>query len=107
MGEEGESVNVPVEWREELELPGEGLYFVAVRYPNGFGAYDVANWNGQEWELGYTAEVVGWVTLNSFLGKVNAGWPNTDDEEFYKKLDELIEQRKRNPGPEDEFVIVD
>lgn len=106
MSEEAENV-VSVDWQESAELPGEGLYFLAVRYPNGFGAYDIANWNGQDWELGYTAEVVGWVTLNNFLSSINAGWPKKDDDAFYRKLDELVERRKRDDGSDDEFVLVD
>lgn len=47
------------------------------------------------------------MTLDDFLSKVNAGWPKMDDEQFYKQFEELIEQRKRNPGPEEEFVLVE
>ncbi|OZG73097.1 hypothetical protein BTA51_11410 [Hahella sp. CCB-MM4] len=72
-------INLPVEWQESLELPHTGTYFVAVRYPNGFGTYDLADWDGEKWNLGYEGEVVGWVTMTNFMGVIKAGWPKGDE----------------------------
>ncbi|ABC29758.1 hypothetical protein HCH_02989 [Hahella chejuensis KCTC 2396] len=72
------NINLPVKWQEDTEIPGEGLYLVAVRYPYGMGTYDIVYWNGEEWELGYTAEVVGWVTVDNLIGVMKAGWPAGD-----------------------------
>lgn len=103
-------VNLPVKWSESYELPYEGLYFIAVRYPNGFGSYDFAAWNGEEWELGYTAEVVGWVTLNDVLSLIKADWPQGDkkvSEEFAKFYRERKAQRDNSDkGDGDDFVEV-
>lgn len=99
-----DGITLPVEWQESLELPYEGQYFVAVRFPNGLGTYDIAAWNGRAWELGYTAEVVGWVTMNSFWDVVQAGWPKGDSfasETFAKNY------RPIKPDGSDDFVLVD
>jgi hypothetical protein len=102
-------INLPVEWQESLELPYEGLYFIAARYPNGFGIYDLAEWNGEKWDLGYTAEVVGWVTIDNFMGVINAGWPKGDDK-FYKGFAEQYQkykaQKKDTDSGEDDFIEV-
>ncbi|OZG71679.1 hypothetical protein BTA51_18705 [Hahella sp. CCB-MM4] len=88
-------INLPVKWQESLELPYEGLYFVAVRYSSGFGTYDFAVWNGEEWELELPGEVVGWVDISEVLSLIKADWPQGDkhvSEEFMK----LYEARKRD-----------
>ncbi|SBS26127.1 hypothetical protein MSP8886_00506 [Marinomonas spartinae] len=102
------SINLPVEWNEGDELPNEGLYFVAIRYPSGFGCYDFVVWNGEEWELGYTAEVVGWVAIDNVLSLIKAGWPQGDNavsEAFERRYIERKTQRK-NEDDEDDFVEV-
>lgn len=99
-----DDINFPVEWQESAELPYEGLYFVAVRYPVGLGTYDFANWNGQSWELGYTAEVVGWVDISKVLDLIRAGWPQGDGE-FSKKFESSY--RPYDGTGEDEFVLVE
>lgn len=102
-------INLPVNWQESVELPYEGLYFVAVRTPSGFGSYDFAVWNGKAWELGYTAEVVGWVTLNEVLSLIKAGWPEGDKAAseafaaFYRTRQALKGEDDRG---EDDFVEV-
>ena len=101
-------INLPVKWNESFELPYEGLYFIAVRYPNGFGAYDFSVWNGQTWELGYDAEVVGWVTLNEILSAIKAGWPagdNKTSEEFAKSYLARKDNRQKTDD-DDDFVEV-
>ncbi|WP_020406558.1 hypothetical protein [Hahella ganghwensis] len=95
-------------WREKTEPPALGEYFVAVRYPHGFGSYDVASWNGSQWQLGYNADIVGWIPLDEILGGLNAGWPSDDEENFGKPFREQFEEhRKKNPlsdSSEDDFV---
>ena len=102
-------VNLPVDWNESHELPYEGLYFIAVRYPSGFGCYDFAIWNGDAWELGYTADVVGWATLNDVLSLIKADWPK-GDRKFSDEFAELYERRKaakeKPDEDEDDFVEV-
>ena len=101
-------MNVQVNWRENFEELAAGEYFIAVRYPHGFGSYDVATWNGTTWELGYEANVVGWVPQDEFLNGVKAGWPAKDTENFGKPFAEQYEKyRKENPikdSDEDDFV---
>lgn len=97
-----EHINLPVEWQESTELPYEGLYFVAVRYPVGLGAYDFANWNGQSWELGYEADVVGWVDISKVLDLIKAGWP-LGDSEVSKKFEASYKPYDGASG--DEFVL--
>lgn len=105
-----EKINLPLDWQESETPTQAGLHFIAVRYPHGFGSYDVAEWNGTEWVLGYTAKVVGWVTMNDFLNVVSAGWPKGDDEAFYKPIEEKLKKRREsrdnNPNDDDDFVEV-
>ncbi|WP_020410403.1 hypothetical protein [Hahella ganghwensis] len=103
-----EDLNLPLEWHENENPSQIGLHFIAVRYQHGFGSYDVAEWNGQDWELGYSAKVVGWVTMNEFLNVVKAGWPKHDDEVFYKPLEkELMKRRKSRPSRDDDDDFVE
>lgn len=105
-----DKINLPVVWQEDYSPEYAGLYFIAVRYPHGFGSYDIAEWDGKEWKLGYTAEVIGWVVMKDFLDLVKAGWPPLDEESVSKPLAQEIEKlrNKRKPGDkeEDDFVEV-
>lgn len=68
-----------VEWQNpKQEPPYVSQYFVAAKYPNGLGAYDLLEWNGEDWIIDYTAEVVGWVTMTDFMASIKAGWPDWD-----------------------------
>ena len=78
-----ENINVPLKWNETYELPYEGLYFVAIRYPTGFGSYMFANWNGETWDLNFNAGIVGWVTTDELINSINAGWPEGDPDDKY------------------------
>lgn len=103
-----EEINLPVIWQEDSPPQYEGLYFIAVRYPHGFGSYDIAEWDGAEWKLGYSADVAGWVTMKSFLDLVKAGWPPMDSEHASKPLTQEIEklrqQRKTDSSGEEDWV---
>lgn len=87
-------INFPVEWKENDDPLYPGQHLVAVRYPTGFGSYDFATWNGNEWELGYQAEVVGWVPINDVFSVLKAGWPKGDSE--------VDEERKKNRSQDDD-----
>ena len=95
-------------WREKIVPTILGEYFLAVRYPHGFGAYDVASWNGDQWQLGYDAEIVGWIPLDELLGGLDIDWPVQDEENFGKPFREQFEEHRReNPlsdSGEDDFV---
>lgn len=97
--------NLPITWHEDFELPGIGLYFVAVRYPNGFGAYDFIFWDGEQWEISYTADIVGWVKVDEFISSFDAGWPE-GDKEISREFAEHYEARKRGQSDDDDFVEV-
>lgn len=99
------NINLPVDWQEGRDPSCEGLYFLAVRYPTGFGSYDFTKWNGREWELGYEAEVVGWAAMDSVLNVVKAGWPK-GDEEFSKDFDKFYRKNKGSGSDGDDFVEV-
>ncbi|MGI9280053.1 MAG: hypothetical protein ACR2PX_10550 [Endozoicomonas sp.] len=74
-----ENIN-KVEWKSPSKVPPyESQFFVAVKYPNGLGTYDLIPWDGKKWVLGYTAEVVGWVTMTDFMASIKAGWPEWDE----------------------------
>ncbi len=95
---------------EENRTPEyEGLYFIAVRYPHGFGSYDIAQWDGTHWKIGYSADVVGWVTMKNFLDLVKAGWPPLDFENVSKPLSQEIEKlrQQRKSGEKDDEDWVD
>lgn len=90
-----------VTWCEEGKPRFQMVYLVAIRYPNGFGAYDFAKWTEEGWDLGYTAEVVGWVSSDEIANKLDFGWPAGDeatDDEFYKGMtyEERVEQRRKD-----------
>lgn len=102
-----EEVNVPLEWQENESPKQVGLHFVAVRHLHGFGSYDVAEWDGKEWDLGYSAKVVGWVTMSDFLNVVKAGWPKHDDKVFYKPLVEKLKKRKKSSTQEDDDDFIE
>lgn len=68
-----------VEWQSpEKNPPYESQFFVAVKYPNGLGTYDLLPWDGEKWVISYTAEIVGWVALQDFMNSIKAGWPEWD-----------------------------
>ena len=95
--------NIAINWIEGVAPRKEGQYFVALRYANGFGSYDVVSWDGDAWQLDESANVVGWIAMADFLKAVNAGWPEGD-----KQTDLEFEQyhtsKKRNSDIEDEWV---
>ncbi|WP_202862826.1 hypothetical protein [Microbulbifer sp. A4B17] len=95
-------------WQEKSEPTTSGEYIVAVRYPHGFGAYDVASWVDGQWQLGYSAEIVGWIPLAELLGGIDVGWPAQDEESFGKPFRKQFEEhRKKNPlsdTDDDDFV---
>lgn len=68
-----------VEWQNPDKIPPyESQFFVAVKYPNGLGIYDLLPWDGEKWVMGYTGQIVGWVTLQDFMNSIKAGWPEWD-----------------------------
>lgn len=71
-------IKLPVTWHEDETPPHETIYLVAVRYPYGGGVYDIAKWDGKEWDLGYTGTVVGWAKGTEFLDIVDMDWPEKD-----------------------------
>ena len=85
------------EWQNPEEMPPYvGEYFVAVKYPVGLGTYDLMPWDGEKWVIGYTGEVVGWVTLQDFMNSIKAGWPEWDECDISKSsgsddADEFVE----------------
>lgn len=69
-----------VEWQSAKETPPyESQYFVAVKYPNGLGTYDLLPWDGSMWIMDYAGEIVGWVTMTDFISSIKAGWPKWDE----------------------------
>jgi len=62
----------------------EGLYLVAVRYPNGLGELDLYMWRG-EWLSLYDEEsipetytVVGYVSTSGMIEVFKGNWPSWD-----------------------------
>lgn len=98
-------VKIAVDWIEDSEPANEGLYFVAVRYPTGFGSYDFVEWDGERWVLDASAKVVGWVATSDFLKNMDAGWPAGDkkaDEEF-----EAYHEKNKDSFNDKGFVELD
>ena len=100
-----DNINLPVVWQEIKKPNIVGMYFVAVRYPTGFGSYDFVLWDGNVWDLNYKAEIVGWVTLNDILNIVKAGWPK-GDENFYNNFDEFYKKHRKNVDDGDDFIEI-
>lgn len=72
--------NIDIEWKNPDKMPPhEGQFFVAVKYTNGLGTYDLLPWDGEKWVIDYHAEIVGWVTMTDFMGSIKAGWPAWDE----------------------------
>ncbi len=93
-----ENIINKVEWQNADKVPPyESQYFVAVKYPNGLGTYDLLQWDGSKWVMGYTGEVVGWVTMTDFMASIKAGWPEWDECDLGKS---------GGSGDADEFVEV-
>ena len=87
-----------VDWqRPDKTPPYESQFFVAVKYPNGLGTYDLLSWDGKAWQFDYTGEVVGWVTLQDFMNTIKAGWPEWDATDL---------SNAKDPGEPDEIVEV-
>lgn len=93
-----QDINLPIQWEESTEIPREGLYLVAIRYPQGLGTYDIVYWNGNEWELGYMAEIVGWATTDHLISIMKAGWPEWDKSEELE-LDTDTDKTKKKLKP--------
>ncbi|WHI45969.1 hypothetical protein [Microbulbifer sp. VAAF005] len=79
-------MNNSLEWQKGLPK-FEGLYLVAVRYPNGLGEIDLYNWRG-EWTSLYHEEripnnyqVVGYVSMQGMVKKFRGDWPEWDGDE--------------------------
>ena len=101
---------LPISWENDKSKLKPDIYLVAVRYPHGFGAYDLILWNGQEWEMSYTADIIGWASSNQVLKHLKAGWPEWDNE-FSEKFDAYRKkkkaERKNDDDPDIDFVEVD
>lgn len=103
-------INFPAKWRESEDMPYVGIYFVAVRYPTGLGTYDFVAWNGEKWELEYTAEVVGWVPVDDVINHLKAGWPPgamEHSEEFEKGYQEMKKNHPNDDDAEPNFVEIE
>jgi len=49
--------NIDIKWQNpEKTPPYEGQFFVAVKYTNGLGTYDLLPWDGEKWMIDYNAE---------------------------------------------------
>lgn len=64
----------------------EGLYLVAVRYPNGLGELDFYHWKG-EWQTLYDEELVpsnyrvmGYTSTQGMMSFFRGQWPEWDEE---------------------------
>jgi hypothetical protein len=65
----------------------DGLYLVAVRYPNGLGELDLYLWNGiwvslyDEEPIPEKSKVVGYVTASGIMEAFRGNWPSWDTDE--------------------------
>ncbi len=74
-----------VDWKSgDPEL--EGLYLVAIRYPNGLGELDILFWRGS-WYTLYDKEsipenykIVGHITTTGVVRSFKGSWPEWDSE---------------------------
>ena len=95
--------NVTISWMEGSKPKTDGQYFVALRYENGFGSYDVVSWKDETWELDPSANVVGWASMADFLKAVNAGWPE-GDKQTDLKFEQYHASKKRDTDIDDEWI---
>lgn len=70
-----------VNWIENKLPTQPGTYFTAQRYTTGFGVYDVAVWDGEQWLLDNTIRVVGWVAFDNVLQSLDINWPTLDNKD--------------------------
>lgn len=73
-----QKTKLAVNWIEDKQPMKQGIYFVAVRYQTGFGAYEVVSWDGEQWQLDASARVVGWIPFDDFLQNLDISWPVSD-----------------------------
>ncbi|MEH8019348.1 hypothetical protein MN202_19100 [Rheinheimera muenzenbergensis] len=85
-----QKTKLAINWIEDKQPTQQGMYFTAQRYPTGFGVYDVAAWNGEQWQLDASINVVGWIAFDDFLKNLDINWPVSDqkaDEDFKARYD--------------------
>lgn len=73
-----QKTKLAVNWIEDKQPMQQGIYFVAVRYQTGFGAYEVISWDGEQWQLENSIRVVGWIAFDDLLKNLDISWPVSD-----------------------------
>lgn len=94
-----------INWIEDKQPVQQGMYFTAQRYPTGFGVYDVVAWDGEQWQLDASINVVGWIAFDDFLKNLDISWP-VSDQKADADFKALYEADKDSFKP-DEFVEVE
>ncbi|WP_445768639.1 hypothetical protein [Rheinheimera sp.] len=100
-----QKTKLAVNWIEGKQPVQQGMYFVAVRYQTGFGAYEVIAWDGEQWQLDASINVVGWIAFDDFLKNLDISWP-VSDQKAGAAFNARYEAHKDNFKP-DEFVEVE
>lgn len=100
-----QKTKLAINWIEDKQPAQQGMYFTAQRYPTGFGVYDVIAWDGEQWQVDNSIQVVGWIAFDDFLKTIDITWPASD-----QKADTAFkaqhESSKDNFKP-DEFVEIE
>ncbi|MBU1309107.1 MAG: hypothetical protein KKE30_06200 [Gammaproteobacteria bacterium] len=73
-----QKTKLAVNWIEDKQPTQQGMYFTAQRYPTGFGVYDIVAWDGEQWQLDASINVVGWIAFEDFLKNLDISWPISD-----------------------------
>lgn len=56
-----------------------GLYFVAVKMGPAAGVYDFVQWNGSDWDILISGDIIGYVDIQELKNSLNIKWPESDN----------------------------
>jgi hypothetical protein len=62
-------------WHKK-ETPTEiGTHFVAVKYGEGAGSFDLIEWDGEKWLTEFNGTVIAYLTLGELMKNISFEWP--------------------------------